>query len=103
MGLSLYWYEVLIEKLSCFRPVFTLPSNGCHCVHKMPKKSLHIRISERRLNKLREYAVSRDKTMTSIIEDLIDSLPDNTLPEIHLNANSTNMAWKKVKFTPYKA
>ena len=58
----------------------------------MPKKSLHIRISERRLNKLREYAVSRDKTMTSIIEDLIDSLPDNTLPAIHLNANSTNMA-----------
>ena len=73
----------------------------------MPKKSIHIRISQRRLNKLREYAVDKDKTMTAIIEDLIDSLPEKTLPAIHeglcaepasapckprLNANSKNMA-----------
>ena len=73
----------------------------------MKRKRLEIRISERRLNKLREYAVIRDKTMTSIIEDLIDSLPEKTLPAIHeglcgspasapckprLNANSKNMA-----------
>ena len=51
----------------------------------MKNKALHLRISERRLNKLREYAASRDKTMTSIIEDWIDSLPQNPLPAIHLN------------------
>ena len=44
----------------------------------MSKKSIHIRLSERRLNKLREYAVDKDKTMTAIIEDLIDSLPEKT-------------------------
>ena len=46
-----------------------------HCGIKMKNKELKIRISERRLNKLRLYAASRDKTMTSILEDLIDSLP----------------------------
>ncbi|MEC4882936.1 MAG: hypothetical protein SAL70_16595, partial [Scytonema sp. PMC 1070.18] len=35
---------------------------------------LQIRISERRLNKFRLYAVQKDKTMTAIIEDFIDSL-----------------------------
>ncbi len=73
----------------------------------MKNKTLQIRISERRLDKLREYAASRDKTMTSLLEDWIDSLPPKTLPAIHeglcgspasapckprLNANSKNMA-----------
>lgn len=40
------------------------------------KKDLHIRLSEKRMSKLREYAVLKDKTMTQIIEELIDSLKD---------------------------
>ncbi|MEW6495905.1 MAG: hypothetical protein AB1589_25800 [Cyanobacteriota bacterium] len=44
----------------------------------MKSKGLHIRISERRLNKLRLYAESKEKTMTQLIEDWIDRLP---LPE----------------------
>ncbi|MCM0593914.1 MAG: hypothetical protein HEQ35_03395 [Gloeotrichia echinulata IR180] len=42
----------------------------------MPKKQLHILLSERRINKLRLLAVEKDKTMTQIIEELIDSLPE---------------------------
>ena len=47
-----------------------------HCVQKMTKKDLHIRITERRMNKLQLLAVEKDKTMTQIIEDLIDTLPE---------------------------
>lgn len=42
----------------------------------MAKKELHIRISERRITKLRLLAVEKDKTITQIIEDLIDTLPE---------------------------
>jgi hypothetical protein len=34
-----------------------------------------MRMSERRLNKLRLYAAIKDKTMTQVVEELIDSLP----------------------------
>jgi hypothetical protein len=44
-------------------------------VEQMKNKELKIRISERRLNKVRLYAVHADKTMTQVIEELIDSLP----------------------------
>ncbi|MBE9038794.1 hypothetical protein [aff. Roholtiella sp. LEGE 12411] len=40
----------------------------------MKKKYLNLRLSERRLNKLRNYAVAVDKTMTQIIEEFIDSI-----------------------------
>ncbi|BAZ33832.1 hypothetical protein NIES4074_63460 (plasmid) [Cylindrospermum sp. NIES-4074] len=40
----------------------------------MKNKTLNLRISERRLNKLRLYASQNDKTMTHVIEDFIDSL-----------------------------
>ncbi len=43
------------------------------------KKGLNLRISERRLNKLRLYAASKEKTMTQLVEDWIDRLPT---PEI---------------------
>jgi len=33
-----------------------------------------MRMSERRLNKLRLYAVIKDTTMTRVVEELIDSL-----------------------------
>ena len=45
----------------------------------MSKKGLNLRISERRLNKLRLYAASKEKTMTQLVEDWIDRLPN---PEI---------------------
>jgi hypothetical protein len=38
------------------------------------KKDLHVRLSERRLNKLKQYAVDKDKTITQVIEELIDTL-----------------------------
>ena len=40
------------------------------------KKDLHVRLSERRLNKLRQYAVDKDKTITQVIEELIDTLQE---------------------------
>ena len=46
------------------------------CVTVMPKKELHIRITERRMNKLRLYAAQKDKTITQIVEDLLDTLPE---------------------------
>ncbi|MBW4587315.1 hypothetical protein G7B40_019140 [Aetokthonos hydrillicola Thurmond2011] len=41
----------------------------------MKEKTLNIRMSARRLDKLRLYAQKKDKTMTQIIEDYIDRLP----------------------------
>jgi hypothetical protein len=41
----------------------------------MKNKSLRFRMSERRYDKLRLYAVSKEKTMTQLIEDWIDRLP----------------------------
>ncbi|MGB3512359.1 MAG: hypothetical protein WBA93_24600 [Microcoleaceae cyanobacterium] len=38
---------------------------------------LNIRMSKERLDKLRLYAVKRQKTMTQIISDFIDSLPND--------------------------
>ena len=42
----------------------------------MAKKHLHILLSDRRINKLRLLAVEKDKTLTQIIEELIDTLPE---------------------------
>jgi uncharacterized protein (DUF1778 family) len=42
--------------------------------HKM-KKTLNIRVEESRLQKLRQVAKVRKKTMTQLIEDWIDRLP----------------------------
>ncbi len=56
----------------------------------MKNKALNLRISEKRLNILRAYALDRDKTMTAIVEEWIDSLSVKTLPAIHLNTDSKN-------------
>jgi hypothetical protein len=40
----------------------------------MKTKSLTIRLSERRRNKLYLYTAQKDKTITALIEDWIDSL-----------------------------
>ena len=36
-------------------------------------------MSEKRLNKLRAYAAKRDKTITSLLEDWIDLLPQEEI------------------------
>ncbi len=51
----------------------------------MKNKELKIRISERRLNKVRLYAAWKDKTMTQVMEELIDSLE---IPEIDKNSTT---------------
>lgn len=48
----------------------------------MKDKYIRIRTSERRLNKLRLYAALTEKTMTQVIDELIDALK---IPEIANN------------------
>ncbi|MBD0304707.1 MAG: hypothetical protein ICV85_21865 [Tolypothrix sp. T3-bin4] len=47
-----------------------------YCVTDIAKKELHIRITERRMNKLRLYAATKDKTITQVVEELLDTLPE---------------------------
>ncbi|VXD25988.1 conserved hypothetical protein [Planktothrix serta PCC 8927] len=42
----------------------------------MKTTRLNVRMSERRLNKLRSYALIKDKTVTQIVEDWVDRLPN---------------------------
>ncbi|RAM48632.1 MAG: hypothetical protein C6Y22_26660 [Hapalosiphonaceae cyanobacterium JJU2] len=42
----------------------------------MKEKSLRFRMSERRYHKLKLYADKKEKTMTQLIEDWIDRLPN---------------------------
>jgi len=48
----------------------------------MKEDYLRIRMSKRRMDKLRLYAQMKDTTMTHIIEDFIDSLK---IPEVDKN------------------
>ncbi|MDP8963919.1 MAG: hypothetical protein M3O33_08035 [Cyanobacteriota bacterium] len=41
----------------------------------MKDQNLHVRISERRMLKLKAYAKEKEKTVTQLIEDWIDRLP----------------------------
>ncbi len=50
---------------------------------QMKEKRLNLRISENRLNILRAYALDRDKTITAIVEEWIDSLSTKTLPAMN--------------------
>ncbi|AFZ02980.1 hypothetical protein [Calothrix sp. PCC 6303] len=50
----------------------------------MKTKEVHIRISQRRFNKLKNYAATKEKTVTQIIEDYIDRLPT-----LEIDKNST--------------
>jgi hypothetical protein len=45
----------------------------------MKTTRLNVRMSERRLNKLRSYAVIKDKTVTQIVEDWVDRLPNTEI------------------------
>lgn len=55
----------------------------------MKKKYFNLRLSERRLNKLRVYAATHDKTMTQVIEELIDGLSNEKL---HPDRDSSHAA-----------
>ncbi|MEH2284489.1 MAG: hypothetical protein V7K90_24735 [Nostoc sp.] len=51
----------------------------------MKTTRLNVRMSERRLNKLRSYAVIKDKTVTQIVEDWVDRLPN--IESVRINAD----------------
>jgi len=47
--------------------------------HNMKDKNLHIRLSEKRLNKLRTVAMKREKTITQMVEEWIDRLSNTSV------------------------
>ena len=47
----------------------------------MKEEYIRFRLSKRRKEKIQSYAAMREKTITSILEDLIDSLPDVYSPD----------------------
>ncbi|BDI18554.1 hypothetical protein ANSO36C_43560 [Nostoc cf. commune SO-36] len=51
----------------------------------MKTTRLNVRMSERRLNKLRSYAAMKDKTVTQIVEDWVDRLPN--IESVKINAD----------------
>jgi hypothetical protein len=52
----------------------TLATQWGNKMTKVLKERLNVRVSGKRLQKLRGYAISKDKTMTQIVEDWIDTL-----------------------------
>ena len=57
---------------------------------KQPKNNrIRIGLGDRRYDKLLEYASERDKTITSIIEDWIDEIPQSQLD----NSVSSDNPW----------
>lgn len=44
-------------------------------VDSMKDCRISLRVSARRMQKFREYAADKDKTLTQLIEEYIDSLP----------------------------
>ena len=54
----------------------------------MKEDYLRIRMSKRRMDKLRLYAAMKDTTMTHIIENFIDSLPATKIGDSALRAAS---------------
>ncbi|WP_192819835.1 hypothetical protein [Synechocystis sp. PCC 7509] len=51
----------------------------------MKTKQLRFRLSDRRFWKLQLYASQHDKTMTQVIEELLDTLPEPKMPEGRIN------------------
>jgi hypothetical protein len=45
----------------------------------MKTKNLNIRLSDKRLNKLKTIAVAREKTVTQMVEEWIDRLSDKSI------------------------
>ncbi len=59
----------------------------------MKNNQFKIRMDDKRMDKLRLYARAKGKTMTQVIEELIDSLPEVVIPTeqeemfLHLTEN----------------
>jgi hypothetical protein len=51
----------------------------------MKTKQLRFRLSDRRFWKLQLHASQHDKTMTQVIEELLDTLPEPKIPECRVN------------------
>jgi hypothetical protein len=64
------------------------------CTAIMKNKRLGLRMSERRYNKLQLYSIQVDKTMTQVLEEFIDSLPN---PEIDKNSTAIQSVSPAVK------
>ncbi len=45
----------------------------------MKDKNLHIRMSLKRHDKLKSYAQSKEKTITQLVEDWVDRLPNTEI------------------------
>ncbi|HYX15431.1 MAG TPA: hypothetical protein VE944_13890 [Nostoc sp.] len=58
----------------------------------MKTTRLNVRMSERRLNKLRSYAAIKDKTVTQIVEDWVDRLPNAESVKINADPLPINPA-----------
>ncbi|MBG1265877.1 hypothetical protein F8S12_05305 [Nostoc sp. WHI] len=41
----------------------------------MKERSIRVRLSQKRNDKLKAYAISKEKTVTQLVEDWIDRLP----------------------------
>lgn len=54
----------------------------------MKDKRLSIRMSFRRLNRLRTYAVNQDKSITQVVSDWIDTLPVDTSENLVITAKN---------------
>lgn len=63
--------------ISLIKPVLIYDNiMGSYCLPIMKDSRLSLRMSSRRLNKLRQYAASKDKTVTQVVEDWVDRLPN---------------------------
>ncbi len=57
-----------------------------HCVDIIMKTGrLNLRLSEKRVAKLKNYASYKDKTVTQLIEDWIDRLPQTPSEELEIS------------------
>jgi hypothetical protein len=57
----------------------------------MKTTRLNVRMSERRLNKLRQYAANKDKTVTQIVEDWIDRLSNTEIDKNSTTSQKSNL------------
>ena len=73
-------YFVLFTAVWVGHRPFIYYHNYVHMMYiAVKKKDLHIRISSRRYDKLKAYAQDKEKTVTQLIEDWIDRLPNTKI------------------------
>jgi hypothetical protein len=52
----------------------------------MKERSIRVRLSQKRNDKLKAYAQSKEKTVTQLVEDWIDRLPSPRIDDFALRA-----------------